>query len=151
MILKLKDRGITIFLNSHLLSEVEQICDRVAILQKGQVIREGSIAELTRQRGLFQVGLAPGQQLPKAELTKMGFDAQLRGEFWEIGLHDGQCIDAVIDLLRERGLSIRHLVEKRQTLEELFMKTVDAAEPGVDHRAAPAVVAPPQRSDRMPG
>ena len=55
IMLRLKERGVTIFLNSHLLSEVEQICDRVAILQKGQVIREGSIAELTRQRGLFQL------------------------------------------------------------------------------------------------
>ena len=133
---RLKDRGVTIFLNSHLLSEVEQICDRVAILQRGQVIREGSIAELTRQRGLFQVGLALGQELPKDELMKIGFTPQNRGEYWEIGLEDGQCIDRVVDLLRGRGLSIRHLVEKRQTLEELFMKTVDSAEPGVDKRAA---------------
>jgi ABC-2 type transport system ATP-binding protein len=132
---KLKDRGVTIFLNSHLLSEVEQICDRVAILQQGQVIREGSIAELTRQRGLFQVGLARDQVLPREELIKVGFDAHLRGEYWEIGLHDGQSIDFVIDLARRHGLSIRHLVEKRQTLEELFMKTVDAVEPGVDQRA----------------
>ncbi|HYV35681.1 MAG TPA: ABC transporter ATP-binding protein [Gemmataceae bacterium] len=135
IMMRLKDQGVTIFLNSHLLGEVEQICDRVAILQKGQVIREGSIAELTRQRGLFQVGLAPDQQLPKEELAKIGFDAQFRGEFWEIGLTDGQSIDSVVDLLRGRGLSVRHLVEKRQTLEELFMKTVDAAEPGVDRRA----------------
>jgi ABC-2 type transport system ATP-binding protein len=139
---RLKDRGVTIFLNSHLLSEVEQICDRVAILQKGELIREGSIAELTRQRGLFQIGLALGQQLPKEELTKIGFAAQLRGEFWEIGLHDGQTIDAVIDLIRGRGLSVRHLVEKRETLEELFMKTVDAAEPGVDQRGNRAVGTP---------
>jgi ABC-2 type transport system ATP-binding protein len=136
IMLRLKERGVTIFLNSHLLSEVEQICDRVAILQKGQVIREGSIAELTRQRGLFQLGLALGQLLPREELAKIGFDAQSRGDLWEIGLQDGQSIDPVVDLLRSRGLSIRHLVEKRQTLEELFMKTVDHAEPGVDQRAS---------------
>jgi ABC-2 type transport system ATP-binding protein len=148
IMLRLKDRGATIFLNSHLLSEVEQICDRVAILQKGQVIREGSITDLTRQRGMFQIGLAAGQQLPQEELTKLGFDAQLRGEFWEVGLHDGQSIDAVIDLLRKGGLSIRHLLEKRQTLEELFMKTVDAAEPGVDRRGTPVVVAALKHANR---
>jgi ABC-2 type transport system ATP-binding protein len=54
----LKKDGTTIFLNSHLLGEVELICDRVAILQRGEVIREGDIATLTRQRGLFVVGLA---------------------------------------------------------------------------------------------
>jgi ABC-2 type transport system ATP-binding protein len=131
---RLKQEGKTIFLNSHLLGEVEQICDRVAILQMGQVIREGSIAQLTRLRGLFQVGLAEGHQLPVEELAKIGFQATKRGEYWEIGLVDGQSIDPVVDLLRARSLSIRHLVEKRQTLEELFMETVDAAEPGVDVR-----------------
>jgi ABC-2 type transport system ATP-binding protein len=140
MMLRLKEGGKTIFLNSHLLSEVEQICDRVAILQKGQVIREGSIAELTRQRGLFQLGLAPGQQMPVEELTKMGFAAKAHGELWEIGLHDGQGIDAIIDLIRSKGLSVRHLVEKRETLEELFMKTVDSVEPGVDRRVVHSVV-----------
>ena len=47
-------------------------------------------------------------------------------------------IDPVVDLLRSRGLSLRYLVEKRQTLEELFMEAVDANEPGVDRRAAQA-------------
>jgi ABC-2 type transport system ATP-binding protein len=136
---RLKAEGKTIFLNSHLLGEVEQICDRVAILQRGQLIREGSIAQLTRQRGAFQVGLAEGQQMPVDELAKNGFQADKRGDYWEIALEDGQNIDPVVDLLRARGLSIRHLIEKRQTLEELFMATVDAAEPGVDRGAAPLV------------
>src|SRR5205807_2715966 len=56
---RLKERGVTIFLNSHLLGEVELICDRVGILQKGKLIREGDIATLTRQRGVFVLGLAP--------------------------------------------------------------------------------------------
>jgi ABC-2 type transport system ATP-binding protein len=154
IMMRLKQEGKTIFVNSHMLGEVELICDRVAILQKGEVIREGSIAQLTRQRGMFQVGLAEGQQMPVEELAKQGFHVTHRGEYWEIGLQDGQSIDPVVDLLRARQLSIRHLVEKRQTLEELFMETVDAAEPGVDARTAlPAdrVVrgGPPQRSERI--
>ena len=60
-----KKQGKTIFLNSHLLSEVELICDRVAILQNGEVIREGDIATLTRKKGLFLIGLAEGQILPE--------------------------------------------------------------------------------------
>src|SRR5262249_34893335 len=90
IMVRLKEKGVTIFLNSHLLGEVEQICDRVAILQRGEVIREGTIAELTHQRGLFQVGLAEGQQMPVEDLAKNGFAATKRGEYWEIGLKDGQ-------------------------------------------------------------
>jgi ABC-2 type transport system ATP-binding protein len=132
---QLKEEGKTIFLNSHLLGEVELICDRVAILQQGELIREGTIAELTQQRGLFLIGLAPGQVFPSEEATKQGYFATKRGDLWEVGLKDGQSIDALVDLLRGRSLSIRHLVEKRQTLEDLFVETVEAAEPGVDRVA----------------
>ena len=48
---RLKEKGHTIFLNSHLLGEVELICDRVAILQRGELVREGTIDELTKQKG----------------------------------------------------------------------------------------------------
>jgi ABC-2 type transport system ATP-binding protein len=129
---QLKEEGKTIFLNSHLLGEVEQICDHVAILQQGKVIQEGDIATLTRQQGLFLVGLAPGEPFPREDLLKQGYRASPSGDLWEVGLTDGQSIDGVVDYLRSRGLRLRHLVEKRQTLEDLFMATVVAAEPGVD-------------------
>jgi ABC-2 type transport system ATP-binding protein len=133
---RLKDRGKTIFLNSHLLGEVELICDRVAILQAGEMVRSGTMAELTQQRGLFVIGLATGQAFPREEIAGHGYDVHPSGELWEIGLKDGQNIDPVVDLLRARGLSIRHLVEKRQTLEDIFIQTVEEAEPGIDRRTA---------------
>ncbi len=134
----LKAQGKTIFINSHLLGEVELICDRVAILSRGELIREGDIATLTRQKGLFTVGLAPGQELPREEVERQGYEVRKLGpERWEVVLADGQTIDPVVALLQARGLKLRHLVEKRQTLEDLFIQTVEAAEPGID-RPAPA-------------
>ena len=129
---QLKARGKTIFLNSHLLGEVEQVCDRVAILQRGEVIRAGDIPTLTRQQNVFQVGLADGQTFPLDEAAGQGYQITRLGRFWEVGLSAGQEIDPLLELLHQRGLKLRHLVEKRQTLEDLFMATVDAAEPGVD-------------------
>jgi ABC-2 type transport system ATP-binding protein len=131
---QLKGEGKTIFLNSHLLGEVELICDRVAILQRGELIRQGDIATLTRQRGFFLIGLAPGQEFPEAAVQQHGYAVTRAGELWEVALTDGQSIDPVVDLLRERGLNLRHLVEKRQSLEDLFLATVESAEPGVDAR-----------------
>jgi ABC-2 type transport system ATP-binding protein len=128
----LKAEGKTIFINSHLLGEVELVCDRVAILDQGEMIREGDIATLTRQKGLFEVGLAPGQDLPGDELARLGYEVTRQGTLWEVALQDGQSIDPVVDLLRDRGLRLRHLVEKRQTLEDLFVATVEAVEQGVD-------------------
>jgi ABC-2 type transport system ATP-binding protein len=129
---RLKEQGKTIFVNSHLLSEVELVCDRVAILRKGEVVREGSVESLTARKGQFSVGLAPGQVFPADEVRALGYTVAPSGDLWEVGLKDSQSIDPVVDLLRARGLSLRRLFEKRQSLEELFMATVDAAEPGVD-------------------
>ncbi len=138
----LKAQGKTIFLNSHLLGEVEKICDRVGILQKGLMIREGDIPSLTRQKGTFVIGLADGQAFPLEEAARLGFHAQPRRDLWEIELLEGQSIDALIDLLRSRGLGLRHLVEKRQTLEDMFLEAVVPAEPGVDR--------PRRQSPRLP-
>ncbi|MCC6420373.1 MAG: ABC transporter ATP-binding protein [Gemmataceae bacterium] len=143
---RLKAQGKTIFINSHLLSEVELICDRVGILQRGQMIREGGVEELTRQRGQFVVGLAPGQDFPTEDVRRQGYAVRRDGNLWEVELTDSQNIDPVVDLVRARGLSLRYLIEKRQTLEDLFLATVEAAEPGVD-RPAP-VVLPVGPSDR---
>jgi ABC-2 type transport system ATP-binding protein len=138
----LKARGVTVFLNSHLLSEVELLCDRVAILQRGLLAREGTVSDLTTQENLYVLGLADGQALPHDELRAAGYEVRPVGAYWEIALHAGQSIDPVVDLLRGRGLSLRHLVEKRQTLEEAFLQTVDAAGPGIAPTAAPVVLVP---------
>ncbi len=129
---RLKAEGKTIFLNSHLLGEVEKICDRVGILQKGVMIREGDVPSLTRQKGTYVLALADGQFFPVEDVEKRGYQVRSLEGRWEVVMADGQAIDPVLDLLRERGLSLRHLVEKRQTLEDLFMATVEASEPGVD-------------------
>src|SRR5262249_15058791 len=99
ILLQLKQEGKTIFVNSHLLGEVELICDGVGILQRGEMIREGDIASLTQQRNLYVVGLAMGQSLPRDEVRKLGYEVTPAGEMWEVGLSDGQNIDPLVDLL----------------------------------------------------
>jgi ABC-2 type transport system ATP-binding protein len=123
---ELKDAGVTVFVNSHLLSEVEQVCDRVAILRRGELAREGTIAEMTEQHNVYLLGLADGQAFPADAVRAAGYQVRPAEQLWEVALTDGQAIDPVVDLLRGRGLGIRHLIEKRQTLEETFFQTVGA-------------------------
>jgi ABC-2 type transport system ATP-binding protein len=134
LMLSLKREGKTIFLNSHLLSEVEQVCDRVAILQRGRLAHHGHIAELTRQRGCYVLGLAPEQKLPIEDLTRMGYEVAPAGEAWEVALTGEQSIDPVLEVIHRHGLNLRHLSEKRRTLEELFLSMIDDVEPGIDER-----------------
>lgn len=54
LLLELKRRGVTVFISSHVLTEVERICDRVAILHEGRLLEEGTVEALTRQQDLEQ-------------------------------------------------------------------------------------------------
>jgi ABC-2 type transport system ATP-binding protein len=124
---KLKSQGKTIFLNSHLLSEVELICDHVAFLELGEVARQGDIDSLTRQKGCFVIGLASGQQFPQRDASALGYQVNpAKDGLWEVVLVEDQTIDPVVDLLRSKQLGLRYLLEKRQTLEDIFMATVAA-------------------------
>jgi ABC-2 type transport system ATP-binding protein len=62
VLLELRDRGRTVFLNSHLLGELERVCDRVAILQAGEVIRQGTIDELTAGSEQYEIEVADDRQ-----------------------------------------------------------------------------------------
>jgi ABC-2 type transport system ATP-binding protein len=146
MMQTLKDEGRTVFLNSHLLGEVEQVCDRVAIMQNGQIVRQGTVAELTKQEGRILVGLAPGETFPADECRQMGMAAESNGDLWEVAVSNAEGIDKVLSLLQSRGLRLRHLVEKKETLEDVFLKVVDQADAGTDRRK-PRVARPSNRRD----
>lgn len=132
---QLKGEGRTIFVNSHLLGEVEMISDRVAIIHQGEMVREGTVADLTRQANRFSVGLADGQEFPAAEVRERGFVVEVRNGKAEVELPAGQTIDPVLELLWAKGLKLRHLVEQKQTLETVFMNLVDRATDESDRRA----------------
>jgi ABC-2 type transport system ATP-binding protein len=134
LLLEQKGRGTTIFLNSHLLSEVERLCDRVAILKDGRLVREGSVEELTRPSPAWSVqvrGLRP-ELLPALLASAPGLRAVPGRE----GSPDGwlelsgeqAALDAAIDLLRGRGASIAAVIPRRESLEEVFVKVIGEGE-----------------------
>ena len=148
---QLRAEGRTIFVNSHLLGEVEQISDRVAILQRGEIVRQGTVADLTRQAGRFVVGLAPGQLFPADEVRALGYVVEAAGDKTEVEPPAGRPIDPVLGLLQARGLNLRHLVEKKQSLEDVFVRMTEASDPGTERRAARATRAVPvaRRGDEV--
>ena len=122
---RLKHTGTTVFLNSHLLSEVERLCDRVAILDRGALVREGTVEELTRGDSSIRLSTIPAlDDVTQAVLAKMGLRLRPVEDGFELSLQRSEDIDRVVDLLRERNISIRALVPKRFSLEEVFLKAV---------------------------
>lgn len=131
LILALRARGKTIFVNSHLLGELELICDRVAILCQGKVLRQGKLADLTRYGSRYEV-LAEGDLFDQEGLLTvvktLGGTVALTPErghtVISIPTSRPQVIQPVIDELRRLGRVIESVTPARQTLEELFMDVV---------------------------
>jgi ABC-2 type transport system ATP-binding protein len=121
----LEEKGVTIFINSHLLTEVELFCQEVAILRRGKVALVGKVAELTAGSG-YRLTAA---RVPEAliETLRVQTAAVAAGD----GLVEFQfpnCEEAnrAVDLLRAERCQIESLERSHSTLEEVFVKAVDA-------------------------
>ena len=129
VLLRLKREGKTIFLNSHLLSELEMVCDEVAILVKGSVVRQGAISDLTLDRQRFEVEVEGGAAEMAGRLGAVaggfGIAMAVAGAVLKIETTDAGAVQPVIDRLRGAGCVIRRVQLMRPTLEELFMETVE--------------------------
>ncbi len=120
---ELADRhGKTVFLSSHLLSEVEQICDRVAIIHRGEIVREGAVRDLLAGEMLLRVEAAP---LDRA--------ATLLRERWPVTLNNGwlevtasrEDTPHVIRRMVEGGVDVFQVSSQRQSLEAYFLAVVE--------------------------
>lgn len=137
LLLAERDRGVTIFINSHLLGEVEQLCDRVAILRKGELVRSGRVADLTDRKQTWLVGF--DRPLPEAASwtsvrvdpigTAMASDRDgptEREGLARVHLEDDAALDRFLADAAARGLAIRHLQRERGTLEDLYLELAAA-------------------------
>ena len=135
---RLKAQGKSIFINSHLLQEVELVCDRVAILDKGRVLHQGTIAELTAHRNDADIRLiilgdeaavrgvvveTPGVQIRPIAVAA---GEASRSELLLQGA-DQAAVDRLVDRLRAAGLSLVSMTRTRQTLEEAFLGILQQA------------------------
>jgi ABC-2 type transport system ATP-binding protein len=130
LVLRLRQAGTTVFINSHLLSEVERISDRVAILSRGRLVTEGSVDELTVLRSEYVVQCAGDPQPFVARLTAAGFPARLESDGLHVRLTAPEDINAVIDLLRNWRVSLIAVTPRRTSLEDVFMQTL-AGDPAI--------------------
>lgn len=128
---RLKQEGKTIFLNSHLLSEVELICDRVGIIELGQLCREGGVSELTEARDMYELSFDKPVDPILGELGLFATSIRKTAAGIEVEAGSQQKLDALIDFVRSKGYGLRGVTPKKVTLEEVFLRTVgqEAAAP----------------------
>ena len=121
----LRDRGVTVFLNSHLLSEVEQVCDRVAIVDRGRVVADGTLDELLRA-DTVRIRVTDLPRDAAASLARFGrIDAD--GEWLNArGIAEERVPELVAELVRIGGRV--HAVEPHhETLEDRFLRQLGGA------------------------
>jgi ABC-2 type transport system ATP-binding protein len=121
---ELGKQGVTVFLNSHLLVEVEMFCSQVAIIQKGRVALAGTVEELTRGSGYRVEALEVPETLETELRIKARAAARNNGSL-ELFFATREDANGAIDLLRSNGAAVESLGRTRSTLEEVFMKTVE--------------------------
>lgn len=131
VLLDLRRQGRTIFLNSHLLSELEMICDRVAILVQGKVAMQGTLDSLTADSRRYEI-VIQGNVPPWAEgdtSIRVEVLSDRRAKLIMHGSEPGP-IQPILDRLRREERTICAVKPVRETLEDLFMRAVTDPQTG---------------------
>ena len=135
LLLELSADGVTLFLNSHLLSEIERVCTRVAILKDGALVRDGTVAELTETGRAWRLRTTPLPPHTRAALADVltpepAPDADASGlPAATLVVPDRPALNAALDRLRADGVEIEAVEPIRQSLEDLFVDVVTGGAP----------------------
>ncbi|MGC4120857.1 MAG: ABC transporter ATP-binding protein [Myxococcales bacterium] len=129
-----RQRGATLFLNSHLLSETERICDRVGILHEGRVVREGTLDELTRSETRWRLRLAGTADA--AALKAAGLIEVAGPELWRCEAPDAAALNHILDQCRASGALIVELQREEKELEDVLAEVVKAGQSSAPGKAA---------------
>jgi ABC-2 type transport system ATP-binding protein len=128
----LRQQGKTVFVNSHILSELEMICDRVAILVQGLVVRQGTLAELALGLERYEIEVAgPPQSVQiwgclglAGDRLPGGQPIGMVGNTVVVATADPAVVQSLIDRLRSAGHIIGRVELVRPSLESIFISTV---------------------------
>lgn len=130
IIRELKADGVTVFLNSHLLSEVEQTCDRVVFVKQGRIVREMRLG--SEAHGLeLELRLGAVSEEAAIALAAMGSGAREEQGRWRLRLEGEAQVADVVRMLVARGVAVYGVRSSLPTLEQMFLEVLgDEVRPG---------------------
>ncbi|MCG1025232.1 MULTISPECIES: ABC transporter ATP-binding protein [Dehalobacter] len=145
LLAQLKQEGRTVFLNSHLLQEIETVCDQVAIIDQGKLITQGDWRKLCRFQNRYKL-IASG--LDQEVLSDLPYviGSELRQNFepeagtalkaeWQIEIENTEELPSLVRILSDHGIGVYELTPLEPHLEEIFLYWMNRKEPeNVDHR-----------------
>ncbi len=123
LLMDLRRRGKTIVFSSHILSDVEMLCDRVTILRRGRVIADGTLEELLQpaaRRVDIEARGVPSDL--RAKLAPRALETHEHGETWAVTVEGQENARELIAALASAGAEVVSVVPRRETLEDLFVR-----------------------------
>ncbi|KRE53694.1 ABC transporter [Paenibacillus sp. Soil522] len=139
MLQQLRRAGKTIFLNSHLLEDVEMVCDRVALLNNGRILTQGSVRDVLQEKTRWTLrvgGMLPGDLDKLIETTALSItcpdpNPDAAGAVWiEVEVAEEEQLGWLNTVIVERGLTLYEVQRMKNRLDEWFMQTLS----GLDQR-----------------
>ena len=125
ILIDLKKEGKTILINSHLLSEVELVCDSVAILNNGVLVKEGSVTDLTISSDTYKMETSGlDDETINTLLSRYKAVIENRNSF-TVKADNPAELNGIIDFLRSRGILITEIGKLKSTLEEMFIEVIN--------------------------
>jgi ABC-2 type transport system ATP-binding protein len=125
LILGLRDQGTTIFLNSHLLSEVEMTCTQIGILNKGKLVRIGEMESLLQPSQCVDIRV---EDLPADTLEKirvMASKVEVNDGEMTVTLENEDQVPVLARLIMDSGALLREFTPRSQQLEEVFVQSIE--------------------------
>ncbi len=145
MLVELRRAGKSVLVSSHILTEIELICDRIALIDRGHLIYEGSVGALTERRGEWDIAVArPAPDLEAALRARAREVRPREGGGWTVVVEREEEIDAIVDAIRERRAGLRALAPRRSTLEERVIAMLRTPQGSTPEERAIEMLRPPR-------
>ncbi|NIO48068.1 MAG: ATP-binding cassette domain-containing protein [Candidatus Aminicenantes bacterium] len=122
IIVRLKDEGKTVFLSSHILQDIEMICDRVAIIVNGKIINQGALHDLISEKILFTEVILSGVE--EKELEGLGEYFSGHGDRTLLKVFKEENVEKVLQHVQSKNGKVHSLIPRTETLEDLFVEIV---------------------------
>jgi ABC-2 type transport system ATP-binding protein len=122
IIVKLKQEGKTVFLSSHILQDIEMICDRVAIIVNGEVVNQGTLKDLISEKILFTEIELSGVE--EKELKNLGESLTEKGGRILLKVFEEDNVEKILELVKSQKGKVHSLIPRTETLEDLFVGIV---------------------------
>ena len=125
LIRKLKDEGKTVILTTHYLEEAEMLADRVAIMDHGKIIAEGSPGEIINRMGKGRKLTVPyGEKLQEYLSKDLKLDCNRTGDSISVSIHSNRDVINILDFAEKNGIELTSLSLKEDTLEDIFVDLI---------------------------